>query len=149
MGEIKFGGFECKSEAIVRLNSVRSSLMRKGQTTMAVTIERPVSIKSHRTLNINQSDSITTARMRREAELLASIHATKPDNFRSRYDILSAKADVHTLTPDEDRELLKMIDELGEFDVQYVVALSELACLRNIKLPDLMNQLRLKAETVV
>jgi uncharacterized membrane protein YccC len=84
------------------------------------------------------------AQFQREAELLDVIFAQKSAAFRRRFDRLNAKRRRAQLSPDEHAELLRLIDEVQAADVRYVEALSELAKLRGISLPELMSQLGLQ-----
>jgi hypothetical protein len=84
-------------------------------------------------------------RFQREAELLDTIFEKKSAAFRRRYDRLNAKRNAFQLSPEEHEELLGLIQEIQAFDVRYVKALTELAQLRQIELPELMEQLGIKA----
>jgi hypothetical protein len=87
--------------------------------------------------------------LEREAELLRVIYQEKRPGFRERYDELIAKRRAFTLLPEEQAELLGLTDDSEEFDAERLIALSELAHLRDTTLQDLMNQLGLKARSVV
>jgi hypothetical protein len=82
----------------------------------------------------------------REMELLNIIYAKKSAAFRRRFDRLKAKQRAFQLSPDEHNELLRLIEEVQAADVRYVEALAELARLRGVSLPELMEQLEIKAQ---
>src|SRR5439155_25876716 len=93
-----------------------------------------------------QAQHNAQSRFQREAELLDIIFQKKSAAFRRRYDRLNTKRKGFQLTPAEHEELLRLIDEAQAFDVRYVEALAELAKLRQVSLPELMEQLGLKAQ---
>jgi len=76
-----------------------------------------------------------------EIELLQKINQTLPDELQQRYNDLSAKMRSGVITPNEHQDLLKLIDIVEQTDgdrLQYLIQLSQL---RNISLPELMEQL--------
>ena len=93
-----------------------------------------------------QAQHNAQSRFQREAELLDIIFRKKPAAFRRRFDRLNAKRKAFQLTLAEHEELLRLIDEVQAFDVRYVAALAELAKLRQVSLPELMEQLGIKAQ---
>jgi hypothetical protein len=84
----------------------------------------------------------------REAELLHEIYRAKRPGFQARFDDLNAKRRAFALTPEEQEELLRLVDESEAFTVRRLEALAELAQLRQVPLPGLMKQLGLKAPAV-
>lgn len=100
---------------------------------------------THKALQM-QAQHNAQDKFQREVELLDTIFRKKPVGFRRRFDLLNAKARVFKLTPIEHQELLRLIDEAQAFDVGYVEALAELAQLRQLSLPELMDQLGIKAQ---
>lgn len=87
------------------------------------------------------------AQFQRESELLDVIFAQKSAAFRRRFDRLNAKRRRFTLSPDELTELLQLIEQVRADDVRYVEAVSELAQLRGITMPELMQQLGLQEKS--
>lgn len=58
-----------------------------------------------------------------------------------RYDQLTAKRRSNTITPEELRELLNLIDQIEHSDAERIQKLAQLAHLRKISLTALMNEL--------
>ncbi len=85
---------------------------------------------------------------KREAELLREIYRAKRPGFQERFDELNTKRRAFTLTPEEHKELLQLVDESEAFSVRRLEALVELAQLRQVLLPALMIQLGLKPPAV-
>lgn len=86
---------------------------------------------------------------KRESELLAAIYAEKRAGFRERFDALTAKRRAHALTAEEQEELVRLTEEAEAFDARRLAALVDLAQVRQLSLPDLMQQLGLTAPTIV
>jgi hypothetical protein len=80
----------------------------------------------------------------REAELLQQINQGVPAGIQQRFNELTARRRANLLTPEEHQELLQLIDQIEQFDVKRVEALSELAQLRKVSLRKLMKQLGLR-----
>ena len=76
-----------------------------------------------------------------EAALLERINAGVPTDVRQRYDALSAKRRAETLTSEEHRELLRLIDCVEQADAERARALADLARLRKTSVPALMATL--------
>lgn len=76
-----------------------------------------------------------------EIELLQKINQTLPDEVQRQYNDLSAKMRLGVITPNEHQELLKLIDIVEQNDSDRLQHLIQLAQLRNISLPELMQQL--------
>lgn len=85
----------------------------------------------------------------REAELLQEVYRPKRPGFQQRFDELSARRRAFTLAPEENDELLRLIDESDALTARRLEALAELAQLRQVPLPTLMKQLGLNAPPVV
>ena len=85
----------------------------------------------------------------REAELLKEIYREKSSGFQLRFDELNSKRRSYAITENEHSELLELNDESEAFTLNRVQALAELAQLRRLTLPALMEQLGLKAPPVV
>lgn len=76
-----------------------------------------------------------------ESALLLKINQGVPAETQRRYDVLIAKRRANTLTPEEYEELLRLTDEIEQFDATRMTYMVELARLRNMPLPALMNEL--------
>jgi hypothetical protein len=85
----------------------------------------------------------------REAQLLREIYREKRPGFQEQFDLLNAKRRSFILTPEEQEELLHLVDESEAFTVRRLEALGELAQLRQVTVPVLMKQLGLKVPPVV
>jgi hypothetical protein len=85
----------------------------------------------------------------REAELLREIYREKRPGFQERFDELNIKRRAFSLAREEYEELLRLVDESEAFTLRRLEALVELAQLRQVSLPALMQQLGLKAPPVV
>ena len=77
----------------------------------------------------------------REAELLQQINRSLPAKKRQRYTQLNAKLLDGTITPIENEELGELIAQIEQSDVDRLQSLVELAQLRNLPLPRLMEQI--------
>ena len=83
-----------------------------------------------------------------EIELLQKINQTLPDEVQQQYNDLSEKMRSGVITPNEHQALLKLIDIVEQNDgdrLQYLIQLSQL---RNISLPELMQQLDIHPQPV-
>lgn len=78
-----------------------------------------------------------------ETELLLKINQGFAPAPQQRYDELLEKRDARTLTPAEYQELLDLTNQAEAFNVERVQALSDLARLRQVSLPEVMRQLGL------
>jgi hypothetical protein len=83
-----------------------------------------------------------------ETDLLQAIYREKRPGFQLRFDELNAKRRDLNLSPHEHAELLELNEESEAFTVRRLQALAELAQLRSVTLPALMQQLGLKAPPV-
>lgn len=83
-----------------------------------------------------------------EIELLQKINQTLPDEVQQQYDDLSAKMRSGAITPNEHQELLKLIDIVEQNDSDRLQHLIQLSQLRNISLPELMQQLDIHPQPV-
>lgn len=77
----------------------------------------------------------------RESELLMKINQGVPAEVQQRYDSLMRKRRRHTLTRAEHSELLALTKDVERYDVERLKQLSDLARLRGLSLPDLMQAL--------
>ena len=80
----------------------------------------------------------------RESELLRQINQTLPRTTQKRYETLRKKRGKARLTPAEEREFLALTKQREQLDVERVRGLAELARLRNIPLPTLLQELGIK-----
>lgn len=76
-----------------------------------------------------------------ETELLQLINQGLPNSTQKRYDSLQAKCRSETLTPTEHQELLRLIDIAESSANRRLEHLITLASLRQVSLPELMEQL--------
>ena len=84
-----------------------------------------------------QTPSLT----RRQSELLMRINQGVPAELQQRYDSLIRKRRREKLTKAEHRELLTLTQQIEQQDVERLKLLAELARLRGLPLPNLMEQL--------
>ena len=80
----------------------------------------------------------------RESELLRQINQTLPGATQKRYETLSKKRRNAKLLPAEEREFMALTKQREQFEVTRLQGLAELARLREIPLPDLLQQLGIK-----
>jgi DNA-directed RNA polymerase subunit F len=80
--------------------------------------------------------------------LLQKIAETLPTTIQQRYNELRAKLQAETLTPEEHQELLDLINIVEQFDADRLQHLVDLANLRQISLPELLNQLKISPPAV-
>ncbi len=73
--------------------------------------------------------------------LLQKIAQTLPTAIQQRYNDLHAKLQAETLTTAEHQELLNLTDTIKQFDADRLQHLLELAQLRQISLPKLLDSL--------
>ena len=83
------------------------------------------------------------------APLVLNLSAKKRPGFQLRFDLLNDKRREESLTPEEYQELLWLIEESETFTLKRLQALTELAQLRSLSLRGLMDQLGIKAMSVV
>ncbi len=83
-----------------------------------------------------------------EIELLQKINQTLPDELQQQYNDLSAKMRSGAIAPDEHQELLRLIDIVEQNDGDRMQHLIQLSQLRNISLPELMQQLDIHPQPV-
>jgi hypothetical protein len=80
-----------------------------------------------------------------ESRLLLIVNRGLPEGLQQRYRDLLAKRRQHILTPEEHGELLRLSDQVEDYQADRLTALSELAQLRHTTLPELMADLGLRA----
>jgi DNA-directed RNA polymerase subunit F len=83
-----------------------------------------------------------------ENTLLQKIAETLPTTIQQRYNELRAKLQAETLTPEEHQELLNLIDIVEQFDADRLQHLVSLAQLRQVSLPELLDQLKISPPAV-
>lgn len=79
-----------------------------------------------------------------ESNLRININKGIPDKIQNRFYELILKRDDETLTNDEYKELLRLTDEIENFDAKRVEYLSKLAKLRKTTVSKLMDDLDIK-----
>lgn len=77
----------------------------------------------------------------KEGELLQKINQSIPESLWQPYRILVNRRDAGELTPDENEELIRLSDQIEERHAARIGYLVELAQLRQVSLPDLMDAL--------
>lgn len=80
---------------------------------------------------------------KRETELFLEINDGFDEVFWYRYKELREKLEDETMTPTENEEFLKMNEKVEAKNVIRLRSVAELAQLRQMSIPDLMNQLGL------
>jgi hypothetical protein len=89
-------------------------------------------------------DHVPTA----ENSLLQKISQTVPTSIQVRYDDLRSKLQAETITPEEHQELLNHTEIIEQFDADRLQNLLTLAGLRQVSLPELMEQLKIETPAV-
>jgi hypothetical protein len=86
--------------------------------------------------------------LEREADLLREIYRAKRPGFEERFAELNVGRRMLTLSAEEQVELLQLVEESEALTVRRLAALAELAQLRQVSLPELMDQLGLRPPAV-
>jgi hypothetical protein len=76
-----------------------------------------------------------------ESTLLVRINQGLPPELRGRLVLLKARREDESITDAEYEELTRLSDQAEELHAERMAAMVELAKLRGVSLPDLMNQL--------
>ena len=76
-----------------------------------------------------------------ESILLARINQGPPSDLRERFSLLKARREEESITDAEYEELTRLTDQAEEPHADRIAALAELAQLRGVSLPVLMDQL--------
>lgn len=84
-----------------------------------------------------------------ETSLLEKINQGLSPELQQRYDELSDKRVAETLSSDEHREMLELIDRVEHSDAERIRALTSLAQLRDLTIPELMDQLDIRSPSHV
>lgn len=79
-----------------------------------------------------------------EAQLMRQINQGAPVEIQQRYDTLKRKRRRQKLTRAEQQELLSLSKQLEQLDVERLRLIAELAQIRRVSLPELMQQLGLE-----
>jgi hypothetical protein len=82
-----------------------------------------------------------------ETILLRQINARLAPDLQRQFDELVAKRQSETITPDELQELIGITDQIEHHDAQRLAALNNLARLRQMTTPALMDLLGIRAPT--
>lgn len=80
-----------------------------------------------------------------ETALLRKINTPIAPDLQRRFDELIARRQAETITPDELHELMGITEQIEQHDAERLAALSDLACLRQITIPALMDILGIRA----
>ncbi|PSR16370.1 STAS/SEC14 domain-containing protein [filamentous cyanobacterium CCP3] len=84
-----------------------------------------------------------------EASLLQSINQGLPEDIQQRYSELQTKLQNEAIAPEEHQELPQLIDVVEQADANRLKALVELAQLRGVTLPELMERLELQPLSLI
>ncbi len=84
-----------------------------------------------------------------EADLLERINQRVPDDLHAAYQGLRAKREAETLTEAEHDRLIQLSNQIELFGAQRLEALATLAQLRQVSLPQLMQDLGIQSPTYV
>jgi hypothetical protein len=76
-----------------------------------------------------------------ESKLLIRINQGLPPELRERLALLKARREDESITDAEYEELTRLSDRAEELHAERMAAMAELAKLRGVSLPELMNQL--------
>jgi hypothetical protein len=82
---------------------------------------------------------------REEARLLQIIGERLAPELQQKYDELTAKRRAETLTPNDSRELLDLIDQIERADTERTRAIIDLAQLRGVSVASLKTDLGVRA----
>jgi len=82
-----------------------------------------------------------------ETRLLMQINQGIPADLHQRYHTLAEKRDTETLTSEEYEELLQLSDHIEHLTAQRLEALVNLSTLRQVTLPQLMDDLGIQSPT--
>ena len=83
-----------------------------------------------------------------ETRLLRQINRTLPHEVESRHSALQEKVYEETITPAEQEELMALIPVIEQADLERLRALISLSQIRQVTLPELMQQLGIEAPPV-
>jgi iron-sulfur cluster repair protein YtfE (RIC family) len=83
-----------------------------------------------------------------ETALLQKINQRFPDPLQERYTELREKLRSETITSEEHQELCQLIDATEQFDADRLQHLISLAQLRQVPLPELLQQLKISPPAI-
>jgi hypothetical protein len=83
-----------------------------------------------------------------ETTLLQEINQGIPPELNDRYETLLEKRDEETITETEYTELLALSEQIENLGVKRIEALSELAAMRQVLLPQLMKDMGIQSPGV-
>lgn len=98
-------------------------------------------------LHVQQAGSKATGLSKTETALLQQINLGLSQETWRRYHELIEKRRAETLTPDEQKALIEITDEIERANARRISALVELAQYRQTSLDALMDKLGIKAPT--
>ena len=84
-----------------------------------------------------------------EANLLKQIQSSLPPELETRFKQLREKRQAETLTESEHAELIKLLDEVEQWNVSRIEALSQLAQKTGRRLADLAKELSIGNNEVI
>jgi hypothetical protein len=84
-----------------------------------------------------------------ESELLQLINQGVPESIHQRYQVLAEKRDDEALNDDEYEELLELSDRVEQLSADRLEALVKLAELRQVTLPQVMDDLGIQPPSYV
>lgn len=82
-----------------------------------------------------------------ETTLLRRINDPLPPDLQQRFDELVARRQAETIAPDELDELIRITEQIEQHDAERLAALNDLARLRHMTTPALMDILGIRAPT--
>ncbi|MBW4601393.1 MAG: STAS/SEC14 domain-containing protein [Calothrix sp. FI2-JRJ7] len=88
-----------------------------------------------------QAQRKATSLPKNEAELLIKINQGIPSDTQKVYDELIVKREAETLTVEEHQHLLLLTEQVEKVQAQRIQYLAELASIRGVSLPTLMDDL--------
>jgi hypothetical protein len=85
----------------------------------------------------------TPSASERETTLLMAINQAIPQKLQARYTKMIEKLENETMTPDENKAFLKLVDKMETLNAKRLQFLLELSQLRGVSLETVMSQLHL------
>lgn len=128
-----------KSEISIELDQLLTGVAQLDTHDLEQLLIQIQQVLAHR-----QNPSLPTS----ELELLQKINQALPEEIQHKYNDLSTKMRSQTITPEEHKDLLKLIDIVEQADSDRLQHLIQLSQLRNISLAELMKQLQIHPQPV-